>query len=131
MNASHMETYLVFSQLILHIFLSWNNEFINFPSLISWHTLFIQFMTFLNWFGKCFMHLGGFFTFSKTDIVRIQLTSLGIQISNVIIYLGSLLFYNFNWCTLMQCKVVLYTNFSLQFWVDLCMSSSNFFWVQL
>ena len=39
------------------------------------------------------MRLGGFFTFSEPNFVRIQLASLGIRISDVTIYLDSLLFY--------------------------------------
>ena len=54
-----------------------------------------------------------------------QLASLVIQISNVIIYLYSLLIYKVGLCKLNQYKFVLCTNFSLQFeWFYACFSSN-------
>ena len=126
MKVSHIEIALFFAQIILLIFLSWKKEYIEFTSTIIWHTSFIQFMTFMYWFGNCFMHPRGISDFSKPAIVRIQLASLGIRIHNTMIFLDILLLCKFGCCTPIQCNLVLCTNFSLQFWVDLCTSSSNF-----
>ena len=57
--------------------------------------------------------------------MRIQLASLGIQIYDVIIYLDSLLLYNFGLCKLLKCNFMLCANFSLQFeWIYACFSSN-------
>ena len=57
--------------------------------------------------------------------MRIQLSSLGIGIYDVIIYLDSLLLYKVGWSKINQCKLVLCTNFSLQFeWIYACFSSN-------
>ena len=64
--------------------------------------------------------VGDLTSFSKPAFWPIQIAYLCFQIYYVIIYLDSLLLDEFGWCTLIQYRIVLCSNFSL-FFCEFCM----------
>ena len=91
-----------------------------FPSLIICPIWFIQFVSIFLYLKVFYAPMGDLTSFSKPAFWPIWIATLCFWISDVVIYLISLLLQIVGWCTLIQYRINLCSNFSLLL-SDFCM----------